>query len=56
MNFKLKNKHDRDLKYPKIKGPDTPERFFTIFSNGDNFCDFLFALLHIESLQKRTIL
>ena len=32
---------------------DTLGRFFAISDKGDNFCDFLFALLHANPLLKR---
>ena len=35
-----------------LKGPDTFARFSTIFHKGDNFLNFMFAFLRINSLLK----
>ena len=39
-----------------LRALDILGRFFTISAKGDNFCDFLFALLHANSLLKRDLL
>ena len=42
-------------KLPKslcLKCLDTHGRFSTIFNKGDNFCDLLFAVLHMVPLQR----
>ena len=36
---------------PDSPGLDTLGRFSALFYKGDNFCDFLFAFLHMNSLQ-----
>ena len=37
----------------KVRVIDTLGRFVTVSAKGDNFCDFLFALLHTKPLLKR---
>ena len=41
---------------PQLRVLDTPARVFAIFEKGDNFGDFLFALLLTKSLMKKGLL
>ena len=44
------------FQFQRLRGLVILGRLSTIFCKGDNFCDFLFAFLHIESLLKRGLL
>ena len=49
-------KCQNSLSKPTLRGLDTLGSWSSIFSKGDNFCDFLFAFLNSKPLLKRVLL